>query len=47
MKKNAFDFMRNKAPSKKEINLSFTQCQDKNASKKIMKILKILKLIKV
>ena len=35
MKKNAFDFMRNKAPSKKEINLSFTQCQDKNSSKKI------------
>jgi len=34
MKKNAFDFMRNKAPSKKEINLSFTQCQDKNSSKK-------------
>lgn len=34
MKKNAFDFMRNKAPSKKEINLSFTQCQDKNTSKK-------------
>jgi len=26
--------MRNKAPSKKEINLSFTQCQDKNSSSK-------------
>ena len=34
MKKNAIDFMRKKAPSKKEINLSFTQCQDKNSSKK-------------
>ena len=30
MKKQTFDFMRNKAPSVKEINLSFTQCQDKN-----------------
>jgi len=30
MKKQTFDFMRNKGPSVKEINLSFTQFQDKN-----------------
>jgi len=34
MKKQIFDFLRNKAPSVKEINLSFTQYQDKNESKK-------------
>ena len=34
MKKQNFEFIRNKAPSVKEINLSFTQCQDKNKSKK-------------
>ena len=34
MKKQNFEFIRNKAPSIKEINLSFTQCQDKNKSKK-------------
>ena len=36
MKKQTIDFMRNKPPSVKEINLSFTQCQDKteNSSKK-------------
>ena len=31
--KKQFDFLRNKGPSVKEINLSFTQCQDKNESK--------------
>ena len=30
MKKQTIDFIRNKGPSVKEINLSFTQCQDKN-----------------
>ena len=44
MKKNAFDFMRNKAPSKKEINLSFTQCQDKNSSKKNNEEIKDVKI---
>ena len=36
MKKKTFDFMRNKASSVKEINLSFSQCQEKkeNSSKK-------------
>ena len=34
MKKQTFDFMRSKGPSVKEINLSFTQCQDKNISSK-------------
>ena len=32
MKKQFFDFMRTKAPSVKEINLSFSQSQDKNTS---------------
>ena len=32
MKKQTIDFMRNKPPSVKEINLSFTQCQDKTES---------------
>ena len=42
MKKQTFDFMRNKAPSVKEINLSFSQCQEKNEnlSKKIENQLK-------
>ena len=30
MKKQILDLMRAKVPTKKEINLSFTQCQDKN-----------------
>ena len=34
MKKQNFEFIRNKVPSVKEINLSFTQSQDKNKSKK-------------
>ena len=34
MKKQNFDFLRSKAPSVKEINLSFSQSQDKNDSKK-------------
>ena len=34
MKKQTFDFMRNKGSSVKEINLSFTQCQDKNLNSK-------------
>ena len=34
MKKQIFDFMRMKPSQKKEINLSFTQCQDKNSSSK-------------
>ena len=34
MKKQNFEFIRNKIPSVKEINLSFTQSQDKNKSKK-------------
>ena len=34
MKKQTFDFMRSKGPSVKEINLSFTQCQDKNLNSK-------------
>lgn len=33
MKKPTFDFLRSKGPSIKEINLSFTQCQDKSDSK--------------
>ena len=32
MKKQFFEFMRAKGPTKREINLSFTQCQDKNSS---------------
>ena len=36
MKKQFIEFMKSKGPTKKEINLSFTQCQDKNSeSKKI------------
>ena len=31
MKKQFIEFMKSKGPTKKEINLSFTQCQDKNA----------------
>ena len=31
MKKQFFEFMRAKGPTKREINLSFTQCQDKNS----------------
>ena len=34
MKKQFFEFMRAKGPTKREINLSFTQCQDKNSSSK-------------
>ena len=34
MKKQILDLMRAKVPTKKEINLSFTQCQDKNSSSK-------------
>ena len=34
MKKQTFDFLRSKAPSVKEINLSFSQSQDKTESKK-------------
>ena len=37
MKKQTFDFMRNKASSVKEINVSFTQCQEKNEKKEIKK----------
>ena len=33
MKKQTFDFLRSKGSSVKEINLSFTQCQDKSDSK--------------
>ena len=36
MKKQFIEFLKSKGPTKKEINLSFTQCQDKNSeSKKI------------
>ena len=36
MKKQFIEFLKSKGPMKKEINLSFTQCQDKNSeSKKI------------
>jgi hypothetical protein len=36
MKKQIIEFLKSKGPTKKEINLSFTQCQDKNSeSKKI------------
>jgi chromosome segregation ATPase len=36
MKKQFIEFLKAKGPTKKEINLSFTQCQDKNSeSKKI------------
>ena len=31
MKKQFIEFMKSKGPTKKEINLSFTQCQDKNS----------------
>ena len=34
MKKQFFDFMRAKGPTKKEINLSFNQSQEKNSSSK-------------
>ena len=34
MKKQFIEFMKSKGPTKKEINLSFTQCQDKNSSSK-------------
>ena len=34
MKKQFIEFIKSKAPTKKEINLSFTQCQDKNSSLK-------------
>jgi len=34
MKKQFFDFMRTKGPTKKEINLSFNQSQEKNSSSK-------------
>ena len=34
MKKLTFDFIKNKPSTKKEINISFTQCQDKTKNKK-------------
>ena len=34
MKKTGFEFIRNKPATKKEINISFTQCQEKNKNKK-------------
>ena len=35
MKRQLFELMKAKVSTKKEINLSFTQCQDKNSSSKI------------
>ena len=34
MKKQFIEFLKSKGPTKKEINLSFTQCQDKNSETK-------------